>query len=86
MEADRKEKKHLFDDIRRVKWLLYLLFGCCGFLLLCDLFVDKSHAHFAWELWPGFYAVYGFVAFTLLVLAAKHIFRPLVKRDEDYYD
>ena len=33
-----------------------------------------------------FYAVYGFVACVLLVLVAKYILRPLVKRGEDYYD
>lgn len=86
MTPGNKEKKHLFDDIRRVRWLAYFLFGFCAFLFLCDFFVDKSHAHFEWELWAGFYAVFGFVAFTLLVLVAKHIFRPLLKRDEDYYD
>jgi len=39
-----------------------------------------------WEAWPGFYAVFGFVACVILVLVAKYVLRPLVKRDEKYYD
>jgi len=64
---------------------------CTGFLAawFCFLpwkpFVHK-HSYFAWEECFGFFAIYGFVACVLLVLAAKYILRPLVKRDEDYYD
>jgi len=35
---------------------------------------------------PGFYAVYGLVACTVLVYLAKYLLRPAVMRDEDYYD
>jgi hypothetical protein len=55
---------------------------CC---LIAEFFVHK-HPHFPWEQWWGFYAVYGFVACVLLVLVAKYILRPIVKRREDYYD
>ena len=34
----------------------------------------------------GFYAVFGFVACVALVLAAKHVLRPIIMRGEDYYD
>jgi hypothetical protein len=61
------------------------LIGLLILLLAVEPFVHK-HAYFAWEEWFGFYAVYGFVAGVLLVLIAKHILRPAVKRDEDYYD
>jgi hypothetical protein len=73
-----------------VKLILKLLFGTCACFVLLDLFfafgwADKG-AHFGWENTIGFYAAYGFVSCVLLVLVSKYILRPLVMRDEDYYD
>ncbi len=78
-------KKHLFDDPRNVKKLLTIFFAILVVLLVLDLFIHK-HAYFPWEDWPEFYAMYGFVACVCLVLVAKYVLRPLVKREEDYYD
>ncbi|MCP5087016.1 MAG: hypothetical protein GY952_09480 [Rhodobacteraceae bacterium] len=55
----------------------------CGILFLLD-FTYEKHPHFDMEYVPGFYAIYGFVMFTLLILAAKGL-RVLIKRPEDYY-
>jgi MFS family permease len=41
--------------------------------------------HFAVERYGVFFAVYGFVAFSFIVLAGQHL-RTLVGREEDYYD
>ena len=79
------EKKHRFDMPRNVQRVLYGLFGALFLLLALEPFVHK-HPYFGWENWFGFYAIYGFAACALLVLAAKYILRPLVKREEDYYD
>lgn len=76
---------YLFDNPRNVKILLGCFYASLLVLLIIELFVHK-HPHFAWESWPEFYAVYGFVACVVLVVAAKYILRPLVKRREDYYD
>lgn len=81
----KKEKEHIFDKPRNVKKLLGIFYGILVLLLIMDFFIHK-HAVFPWEEWPEFYAIYGFVACTALVLAAKYILRPLVKRREDYYD
>ena len=66
------------------------LFSCCFLVVALDfLFISENinkHAYFAWENWPGFYAIYGFIACVLLVLISKYILRPLIKRDEDYYE
>ena len=78
-------KKYLFDNPRNVKILLGSFFSFLGILLLIEPFVRK-HPHFPWEEWPEFYAVFGFVACVVLVIAAKYILRPFVKRKEDYYD
>jgi hypothetical protein len=79
------DKKHMFDNPKNVQRVLYGLLGSLVLLLCLEPFVHK-HSYFAWESWFGFYAIYGFVACVLLVLAAKYVLRPLVKRDEDYYD
>jgi hypothetical protein len=79
------DKKHLFDDPRNVKRLLKIFFAILVVLLVLDFFIHK-HAYFPWEDWPEFYAMYGFVACVCLVLLAKYVLRPLVKREEDYYD
>jgi hypothetical protein len=79
------EKKHIFDNPKNIQRVLYGLFASLILLLALEPFVEK-HPYFSWENWPGFYAIFGFVACVLLVLAAKYILRPLVKRDEDYYD
>ena len=85
MSAEDKDKKHMFDNPRNVKRVLYGLFGSLVLLLALEPFVHK-HSYFPWEAGFGFYAIYGFVACVLLVLVAKYVLRPLVKRDEDYYD
>jgi hypothetical protein len=85
MSTEDTEKKHIFDNPKNVQKVLYGLFGCLVLLLALEPFVHK-HSYFPWEESFGFFAIYGFVACVLLVLAAKYILRPLVKREEDYYD
>jgi len=80
-----KSKEYLFDKPKNVKRLFRFYYTSLLMLLLVDFFIHK-HAYFAWEEWPEFYAVFGFVACVALVVAAKYILRPLVKRREDYYD
>jgi len=88
------EKKHVFDDPRNVKRLLTVFFSSVVILLILDAFyiflsrihVIHSHMNYKWEGFWGFYAFYGFVACVILVLVSKYILRPLVKREEDYYD
>ncbi len=79
------EKKHIVYNPKTVQRVLYGLLGSLVLLLGLEPFIHK-HSYFAWEKWFGFFAIYGFVACVLLVLVAKYILRPLVKRQEDYYD
>lgn len=46
---------------------------------------QKKHPHFAVEGLGVFFAVYGFAAFSFIVLAGQHL-RKLVGRKEDYYE
>lgn len=79
------EKKHFFDKPGNVKKVIWGLYIVCVLLIITDLFLP-IHGEFAWEEAPGFFAAYGLVGCIMLVLAAKYILRPLVKRREDHYD
>jgi hypothetical protein len=53
-------------------------------LILADLAYHK-HVHYAIEEWFGFYALFGFLAYSLIV-GAGWLWRRVVMRKEDYYD
>jgi hypothetical protein len=78
------DDRRWLDEPRNLTWMVYGLAGLCALALLADFFYAK-HPHFAVERLPGFYAVYGFVVSTALVLTAKQL-RRLLRRDEDYYE
>ncbi len=75
---------HVFDNPENVKKAIYVLFAICGLTFVLDFFVYR-HVDHPWEGLFGFYAVYGFVACVILVLAAKEM-RKILMRKEDYYD
>ena len=79
----RKELTFL-DSKKNKKRVRVFFYISLVVLFILDFFVHR-HGHFSWETKPEFYAVYGFIAFVVLIFVAK-IFRPLVKRKEDYYD
>jgi hypothetical protein len=74
--------KSWFERNDRV--LFWALVGTCLALLAAGPFYEH-HAYFVIDGWPGFYAVFGFVAFVFIVYAGKGL-RRLIMRDEDYYD
>ena len=84
-KTQQDEKKYMFDDPKNLKRLLTVFYSLCAIFFALDVFVHK-HIYFDCEKWPGFYAVYGFVACVVLVLVSKYILRPLVMRKEDYYE
>ncbi|HSH41411.1 MAG TPA: hypothetical protein VK973_04725 [Arenicellales bacterium] len=81
----KNERQYWLDNPRNVDKLVYGLYTVCTLLFLAD-FAYHKHGHFGFEQWPGFYAWYGFISCVVLVYLAKNVLRPLVKRDEDYYD
>lgn len=78
------EKKYLFDNPRNVRLLVRSLLAGCVVLFGLD-FVLHRHVYHPWESFPGFYAIYGFLACVVLVLLAREL-RKAVMRGEDYYD
>ena len=79
-----EERKYWLDDPRNVNKIVYSLYVICALLLLADFFYEKHDTHLDQEHWIGFYAFYGLIAYTTLVLTAKSL-RKLLKRKEDYY-
>jgi len=71
------------DSISSVNRVIYWLGILCAFLFVLDFIVHR-HAYAPGEGLPGFYAVVGFVAFTLIVLCASQL-RRLILRKESYY-
>ena len=65
------------------KKLIWLLAIFCGATILANL-TYSNKGHYSAENILGFYAVYGFVAFSFIIFAAKAL-RELIKRPEDYY-
>ncbi|RLA04642.1 MAG: hypothetical protein DRQ54_09295 [Gammaproteobacteria bacterium] len=82
--AGNGEKLYLFDKPKNVQRLLRGFYLCCTLLVLAE-FVIHRHVVHSWEGLFGFYAIYGFVACVVLVLAATQM-RKLIMRNEDYYD
>lgn len=78
-------KRDSFKSKRNTKKFFLVFYVMVIASLVAELSIHK-HAYFPWEEFPFFYASFSFVAFVFLILIAKHIFRPLVKRNEDYYD
>lgn len=77
-------KKLLWVEEDKNIWLMIkLLGGFCALLVLANLFIHL-HGHFSIEAIPGFYGVYGFIAFAFIVIATKYL-RELIGREEDYY-
>lgn len=77
-------RRYFFDYPRNVKLVLLTLYLSCGLLLLLDFIVHRHTSH-GWEGLLGFYAIYGFVGCTAIVLGSK-LLRTLVQRQENYYD
>jgi O-antigen ligase len=60
------------------------LAAVCTALVVIEWLVHR-HATYPWEGWPGFYAIFGFVAFAGIVLLGKQL-RRVIRRDDDYYN
>jgi hypothetical protein len=82
--SDEKEKVHLFDRPENVDRLLKVFYAICALLFAAD-FVVHRYTKIALEEFPAFYAIFGFVAFVLLVIGSFGL-RKLVMRKENYYD
>ncbi len=79
-----KKELTIFDNPKNVKRLRIGFFVALVVLLIAESFVEM-HGEFSVEHFYGFYAVYGFISYVLLIFLAK-ILRKIIMRKEDYYD
>lgn len=77
--------KPYFKDPKKADRLFKFFIAYLALLLGAEFFIHK-HSFFVWEDITFFHAIYGFGVFVVLILFAKHILRPIIKRREDYYD
>lgn len=76
-------KTYFFDKQENINLVLRVFYVLCAMLFAADFVINREIYH-SWEKLPGFYAIFGFVACVLLVLAATQM-RKVLMRDEDYY-
>ena len=73
-----------FDRPETIKWILRIFYFLSVVLVLADFIVHR-HIMTDMEKIPTFYAAYGFIACTILVLIATQM-RKWLMRDEEYYE
>lgn len=78
------ERTRWLDHPGNVTRLYRALWAIAALLFAADWIVHR-HEDVSFAALPAFYAVYGFCACVLLVLAAKGL-RRFLKRPEDYYE
>lgn len=77
-------EKGWFERPENANRIWYALLAIAALLLIAELFYEH-HPHFGIDGLPGFYAIFGFVSFIVIVFAGKFL-RTIIMRDEDYYE
>ncbi len=91
MSDPESHEPHVYEDSGWVynkkfqnAFMIFLYLVCAG-AAVAGFIWKKDHPHFEIEGFPVFFAIYGFVMFTLIVLVGQHL-RKIVGRKEGYYD
>ena len=75
-----------FEKPSNIRMMIIGLVVVCILLFLAEFTYENHHAHFPkYENIKGFQALFGFVAFIVVVFLGMGL-RLIIKRDEDYYD
>ena len=79
-----KKELTIFDNPKNVRRLYWAFFVALALVLVAESFVDM-HGEFYVAHFYGFYAVFGFISYTMLIFVAR-ILRKILMRKEEYYD
>ena len=74
-----------FEKPANIRMMIIGLVVFCIGLFLAEFTYENHHPHFDLENYKGFQALFGFVAFVVVVFLGMGL-RLIIKRDEDYYD
>ena len=66
--------------------LKLLFFAVLAVLLVLNIFIGPYDPHVAWEVYPGFWAGFGFVLAVAMAFVMKRIVAPLIGAPEDIHD
>ena len=82
-----KKVVDFFGDPEHAQNRWRLLYIALAVIVIADFFVPREHAAFFWDEIPGWGALYGFIACSLIVFVSKFLGHQggLMKK-EDYYD
>ena len=72
-----------------VKHLFRVLYGCLLLSVAAGIWAHlylHPEVHFAWETFPAFSALYGFVGCIVIILGSKAIGHSWLQKDENYYE
>ena len=77
----------LLDALRARTGVIAVLFflGLAG-LVGANLFVRPHEAEYVFDIYPGFWAVFGLVGGLAMVIIMKKIVQPMISRGDDYYE
>ncbi len=78
----------LIDFLRdRLHTVIRISYVVLALLVVNDvLVIDKQHAHTRIEHFPGFWAIFGFVACVAIIIVSKWYGHLGIMTREDYYD
>ena len=82
-------EKYLDDPARlgRLKLLAYALLALLALVeAVAPWVLYRDEAHFPFENWPAFGAVYGFIACVAIIVVSKAIGKLWLMRSENYYE
>jgi hypothetical protein len=77
----------LLNALRARTGLLAVLFflGLAG-VVVANVFVRPHEAEYVFDVYPGFWALFGLVVGLAMVIVMKKIVQPMISRGDDYYE
>ncbi|GAB6126522.1 hypothetical protein [Humidesulfovibrio idahonensis] len=77
----------LLNWLRTRTGVIAVLFflGLAG-LVVANVFVRPHEAEYVFDIYPGFWAVFGLIGGLAMVIIMKKIVQPMISRGDDYYD
>lgn len=80
-----KNEFNWFDNPKNLIKLKIISFIILAVSILAEFFIHV-HIYYPWDKIPGFYALFGFVTCTILIIISKLLGKFWLKKGEDYYD